>query len=270
MSEVVNLTNFGKLDFKTNTNSKNSILSKDAPEATEYLQELQPNNPNIPTLYCLKDVNNPLDDGDIPGPFETYRTTTLTLPAGISYINYHFDRTNPNDPKLNIKLEGFPLKNMVQTFLLLDINAPITNFHYCDDNLSSDHPLTTPALACINTLTSVRGSEFKPFHLFLMDIPDSVTGFYPSYKAKRLWKKRIYLVPFAISEGVVVHFLVKGRPEKQLETLTALAAEIIKTQAIQDGKHHWFITSEIIYQDAYGIFTCTRVKSTNGVVISSI
>ncbi|NJN32951.1 MAG: hypothetical protein HC817_00525 [Saprospiraceae bacterium] len=261
MSEVVNLITYGNPPFKVNKAvNENSILPTLPPQAMEYLQIIPVSDAPIVTCCCLKDVGNTKNGGTIDGTFNTYRVSMMTLPKGLSYVDYHITDDAEKSATIQIDAINPPLNTLVQTLLILDINAPISPFHYCEGD-----DVISPMITCVDTLTSLRGSQFKPFHLFNMDIAITEVGFYPELTTKKPIKGQVYLVPFHISEGTTVYFVIADNDP--IKILNRLVKEIKKTQTIIDGKHHWYITSAITYQDSYGIFICTEIKSINNVII---
>jgi hypothetical protein len=255
MSNVLNLVKLGKIEAKKSTSKKKSVLATQAPESTDFLQELT--SPVIESICCFKDVNNPVNSGDIFGDFANSRVSMFTLPKGIRYVDYSFDK---NHPKFKMGKKGGKSTEKKHMILLYDIGAlDNAQLHFCGDNIEPGHPLEDSTHACVDTLTSIRGSDYKPFHVFQAeDLP-----LLRSFTNKKMIIGDIHLIPFAISEGVVVYFIIDGKDQEV--TLQAFLIEILHTQKNNTLPVHWMINSEITYQDAYGIFTCTAIKSVNGV-----
>ncbi len=251
MSKVINLVNLTNVEAKK---SINSLLATEAPESTEFLQELT--SPVIESVCCFKDVNNPLNGGDITGPFANSRVTMFTLPIGVSYLDYSFDK-NLITPKFNKGKKGNKSKTKVHMILLYDIGAlDNTNLHFCSGN---PHDFEDASHACVDILTSNRGSDYKPFHVFQAEELTLLR----SFSSQETITGKIHLIPFAISEGVVVYFIIDGDKQAQDLMLEAFLLEILHTQSDNTKPVHWMVNSDITYQDKYGIFTCTGIMSVN-------
>lgn len=260
MSEIINLFKpQADSTFTIDNVDKNRLLTTVVPMADFYLQELKLNTPF--RCCAFRDIGG---IGSIPdGPIFSQRQGMLTLPQGIGYVNYTLDTANPNPIVIGNGAEEIKLPQLLHTLLLFDIvfsPIPPEPFHYCNDTPQPD----IPPFACVDTVTSLRQSPERPFHLFYTDDLIIRTQYYEN----ATFKGHLYYVPFAMSEGVIVYFVIND-DANQTNILNALANEILKVQSITDGAHHWTIRSEIIYQDNYGIFTCTCMESINKVKIGT-
>ena len=263
MSKVINL-------FKPKANNtftidpvdRNRTIANEAPEAEEYLQEIKLGG----TVNCcaFKDVGNPNLGGNIPGDKLTaYRFCMMTVPGiiknaagieiftGVRYVDYTFTDT------LNLKEPGKALSSTIQGLAIFDIyttiEVPIVHEHLC--NHIQPQADARP-IACLSPATSIQSSVYKPFHLFKVESWQSFfTGFdnfvEPPYP--------IYLVPFFLSEGIVVYYTIIDDGTNDVPaTLETLAQTIFNNR--KEAGDHWCSNGEIVYNDDIGIFICNAIR----------
>jgi hypothetical protein len=271
MSDIINLFKPNKdTPFNVDKIDNNPIISKVAPEAGQYLQEIKLVGATI-RCCVLKDVGNPNGEDLRDGDYQGYKLSMLTLPGdnqpvndGISYVDYEYDYQNA---KLKLKPQGKPLTNSIHTLVMLDVSITNVNspLHFCSGSaVATGSNFTRRPYACFNFATTFRTSLYKPFHIFKLNVLAYYATFDKPIETNNKSKMELYLIPIAMSEGIIAFFTLDTNKVTDIQkNLDELAKEIVKVS--KDPGDHWCTNAPLTYNDDLGIFICEGIKSSNNI-----